>query len=954
MKKVMSRKKDARSRSSPAPAHQHEDDRNSAMKEEKGQQEEEDAISLMSDDSFTGMEEANTSMTRYDTIKQRSRYQNIDEDMEFFENDGGDYGALHPRKWSDVDETELDAIAEYLVKQTAAVDDEHRKESFVKRPTDSMNEIVHSGGNNARNYLQAYHRCVNAQKSFVPFKNSIEESNQIANKRAVAQAFGELSFNELEQVLNSLKFQLGEHTSELKQLVKDNFDRFIVSSDVVGDITSRFHAAKLEGGSGAHGATPQEIIDGLLSAEKAADRAYSQLIDRQEKIKNLQEAFVLFSRYEDVIKLPNMIREASENGKFESVVAYYKEATLIASQKSGDLKAIWMRMEPEIERAMTSAMHTMVAQIASPAKSFQAAAAVTKHILEINSLRSPQVAFSNPQRIFLDSRCSIIEKTLNNGKKAVQKLTENALSSIPGLLLQDIVLLLFRKTSEISFIMKEVTSHFLKWVDRMYNEADFLFLAKSDTDSNSNSYGTAAILSMANVYRESILDSINHYLKLHEAKIKSTLTISSDIDLLKSEFPSAQISNLLFRIGKCNSYLIVSQLDASVRQQFENLVSDALELCFKEVHNIAVSGSSACIYPYDGDEMSFLNASYPQVVALKLQKLVFWTYEEYRRLITMKKHGDGKISPETQKVTKNTNLLDTMCNIVEDFSKAILDNSLPQGKEKYCKVDQLSGTADMNREKLQGVCFSKKLIVRWSILQLLYSNVLDEFAKSFGQWLTKYCGSSEHIKTMQFCRYKVSSVSEALLQNWIDHNQRIINEIMEQFISSTEYSKIPPEQGKNDTPKFEEKLLSAKNARIVVLDLVSNLYEMQTQLLEYAPNLKDEIMSEFLFGIVTGLCDLISDGLFERTLNLKEKHQLFIDLNTLGVAMSSLFADIIEEDVDCNLSDHLKAYNAKIQYISNNIINDSQITELLLSTAQSEAAKIAKYLAGQNEIFMLI
>jgi hypothetical protein len=68
---------------------------------------------------------------------------------------------------------------------------------------------------------------------------------------------------ELLRGLQALRRQLGEHTGQLKSLVKENFDRFISSKNTIDGIYAQLQRAEAEGEAGVHGASTQEVMESV-------------------------------------------------------------------------------------------------------------------------------------------------------------------------------------------------------------------------------------------------------------------------------------------------------------------------------------------------------------------------------------------------------------------------------------------------------------------------------------------------------------------------------------------------------------------------------------------------------------------------------------------------------------------------------------------------------------------
>jgi exocyst complex component 2 len=71
------------------------------------------------------------------------------------------------------------------------------------------------------------------------------------------------SLPELQRGLLALRQQLGEHTMQLKSLVKENFDRFISSKNTIDTVYAKLQRAEAEGEAGVNGASTGEVLEAV-------------------------------------------------------------------------------------------------------------------------------------------------------------------------------------------------------------------------------------------------------------------------------------------------------------------------------------------------------------------------------------------------------------------------------------------------------------------------------------------------------------------------------------------------------------------------------------------------------------------------------------------------------------------------------------------------------------------
>lgn len=146
---------------------------------------------------------------------------------------------------------------------------------------------------------------------------------------------------ELLRGMHHLRSQLSEHTTQLKTLVKENFDRFVASKNTIDDVHTKLKKTAEHGSSGVDGVSPADIEKVLASAQTDAQRTFSGLLERQARAERIKLALGLLERYDTLLSLPSSVRVYLDEGDYAGLVDEYLRAkSLLAGKGAGRRRSL--------------------------------------------------------------------------------------------------------------------------------------------------------------------------------------------------------------------------------------------------------------------------------------------------------------------------------------------------------------------------------------------------------------------------------------------------------------------------------------------------------------------------------------------------------------------------------------------------------------------------------------
>jgi hypothetical protein len=132
---------------------------------------------------------------------------------------------------------------------------------------------------------------------------------------------GQTKYEDLVAGAKRLTRKLSSQEEDIKQLVRDNFDRFISCKDVIDNLYSLItenEASTSETGTGKMEETYAEII-------RRAKNVYGPLLSRKTEAERIRQALSVLSRFAFLFALPSKIAANIKAGEYDKAVQHYKK-----------------------------------------------------------------------------------------------------------------------------------------------------------------------------------------------------------------------------------------------------------------------------------------------------------------------------------------------------------------------------------------------------------------------------------------------------------------------------------------------------------------------------------------------------------------------------------------------------------------------------------------------------
>eukprot|EP00892_Ulva_mutabilis_P007527 jgi/Ulvmu1/5146/UM021_0163.1 len=203
----------------------------------------------------------------------------------------------------------------------------------------------------------------------------------------------------------TLDAALEKRKDQLRQLVKENFQRFIGCKGTIDDISLRLR--ETETVASTSGST-KHVALAAAEAEQAAQQAFAPILDRQAEADAVKQKLVLLQRFEALFRMPGRVRELASERDYQGVVTEYsKGKKLIPVQDHALWKEVARRLEHETAQVCDDLLQEIgdvTSDYSCVVKAIQNVELLKAEGLSVAQVSNPLSWFANSQREFLQQR----------------------------------------------------------------------------------------------------------------------------------------------------------------------------------------------------------------------------------------------------------------------------------------------------------------------------------------------------------------------------------------------------------------------------------------------------------------------------------------------------------------------------------------------------------------------
>ncbi|CAG8621305.1 2618_t:CDS:10, partial [Ambispora leptoticha] len=223
------------------------------------------------------------------------------------------------------------------------------------------------------------------------------------------------SFNDLLIGANQLRNTLDQKSEALKNLVQDNFDRFVSAKNTIDTVYNEMKSKSLneENEYGVKG-----LGAALTEAAAKADQVFGPVLENRMKAEKIRSTLTVLEKFKFFFSLPSSLMESLKQQKYDIVIRDYKkgkkalESTLASSDSSSDsnlqipsngspekenedsalaaqYRKVFDKVWAEVEKIMEEMREQLFKQLTEPWRSMEEQERTINILLELETIEDP-------------------------------------------------------------------------------------------------------------------------------------------------------------------------------------------------------------------------------------------------------------------------------------------------------------------------------------------------------------------------------------------------------------------------------------------------------------------------------------------------------------------------------------------------------------------------------------
>ncbi|CAG8604734.1 2351_t:CDS:10 [Ambispora gerdemannii] len=223
------------------------------------------------------------------------------------------------------------------------------------------------------------------------------------------------SFNELLTGANQLRNTLDQKSEALKNLVQDNFDRFVSAKNTIDTVYNEMKSKSLneENEYGVRG-----LDTALTEAAAKADQVFGPVLENRMKAEKIRSTLTVLEKFKFFFSLPSSLMESLKQQKYDIVIRDYKkgkkalESILASSDTSLDnniqtpsngspekenddsalaaqYRKVFDKIWAEVEKIMEEMREQLFKQLTEPWRSMEEQEKTINILLELETVEDP-------------------------------------------------------------------------------------------------------------------------------------------------------------------------------------------------------------------------------------------------------------------------------------------------------------------------------------------------------------------------------------------------------------------------------------------------------------------------------------------------------------------------------------------------------------------------------------
>lgn len=247
----------------------------------------------------------------------------------------------------------------------------------------------------------------------------------------LCKVHGETSFKDLIRGKKNLEIASKQRNESLKNLVKQNFDRFVNAKNATELVFRDMQQRRLIDQD--HGM--RRAIEALTTAYQRAQEVYGSLMARREREQLIRKRIELFNRYSFIFSLGYRLEQSMRIGEYQmAVIDYRKAKTMMMDASSHTLQTILQKIwSGHVEKTLIALRADLTAKLSNPIFSYQVHSKLIDFLIDLDSHPDPVVSFFTIRK---DELFDQYNKALNRCLSELNQVTPDVdTAAVPRIIL---------------------------------------------------------------------------------------------------------------------------------------------------------------------------------------------------------------------------------------------------------------------------------------------------------------------------------------------------------------------------------------------------------------------------------------------------------------------------------------------------------------------------------------
>ncbi|KAG1452616.1 hypothetical protein G6F56_007769 [Rhizopus delemar] len=243
------------------------------------------------------------------------------------------------------------------------------------------------------------------------------------------------NYNELVQGEEKLRRGVDQKAEALKNLVHQNFDRFVSAKNTIDHVYDEMKSKQLNKQQ-EYGTI--DIQTALEAANNRAEQIYGPVVERRQKVEKVKSTLNMLQRYRFLFNLPSSLLESIKQTKYEAAIRDYKKGKYLYQVLKGDLDStdmsdtdqkenritdlhlkVFDKVWAEVGKIVSELQNVLLRMLADPWRSMEEQEKTINFLFDLDTAEDPAWFYLDSQHQWITG---LMKETFDAATQKIQQL----------------------------------------------------------------------------------------------------------------------------------------------------------------------------------------------------------------------------------------------------------------------------------------------------------------------------------------------------------------------------------------------------------------------------------------------------------------------------------------------------------------------------------------------------